>query len=785
VRRHAIPLALLSAALILAFSDVIGPGRGLFYRDHVLVFKPEWWAVRDSLLHGALPALTRSNPGGVPLECALRATYTPLTALILIGDFDVMYDLFVVACFMVLAAGAYALAIDLGARRHEAVLSAAVMTLSGPILSLENLLLAAEGLAYAPWVLWAFRRVLVDPRAKNAALLALFLGFHAQGIMPELLLLDLAAAIAIAVHVKPKLDARLFAALGAGAVLGLSLAAISLFPALEALPASRRGQGFAYEEQSGWRLTLLGLVELFAPSFWAPRDVPFLNVPSATSASVDPPYLESLYFGSAIAIAASARGGKRTKIALAAIAFFLVVAMGKATPIHRVVATLPLLRSSRYAVKYLLVVAPLVALLSVLSLRGIEAHAKRLGAIAFLQATLIAALVFVVRSPEFSEYLSSALDGWVLTPPFSGISKASFPELAVRAMEGRLYFAAIGPMLLAIAAIASTRPRFHGLRARWLAPAITGIVLLDLALAGTKTIYGVDIRAQEPPDEARRAIESDEDFYVAWTPKGRYPAIAHTEGRTYFEDLLISYGKRNRNLYRGVRRFLDFDVNAQSNATHAQLFTLAGRAGDGDFIALMSRIGASRITTWSPNVPLDIALHYDVPGEDSEYIYKVPRPASYARGFVSWRAVDKSRIKGSEIVEHMTDPRARDVALVFDAPDLGTRTASACAGRLEVELEPHQGPTPLFVDVRSACEALIVIREVKMEGWTARIDDLVTPLPLYEAEAGFIAALSPPGKHRLAFEYHPKLDRWKWVSLFAFAAIALLAAADRLAERRR
>src|SRR5687768_5743605 len=51
------PLLLLFLAVALAFGEVIGPERGLFFRDHLLVFKPLWYSVWTQLRAGDWPVL--------------------------------------------------------------------------------------------------------------------------------------------------------------------------------------------------------------------------------------------------------------------------------------------------------------------------------------------------------------------------------------------------------------------------------------------------------------------------------------------------------------------------------------------------------------------------------------------------------------------------------------------------------------------------------------------------------------------------------------------------------
>jgi hypothetical protein len=391
----------------LAFSHALGPDTGLFWGDHGLVFRQRWWFAQDALRAGSWPARTWASASGLPLEQLLNATYTPLTLLLFLGDFEVTYDVFVAAHVAVLAVGAFGLARSLGATPMEAGAAAAVAFL-GPIISFENLLVGLAGLAYLPWVLWALRRLLQAPSPANVAALGLAGGFHLQGIMPETALLDVLAGGLLVAVTRPQLHLRTAAALGAGLLLAGGIASVELMPVLETLAGTPRGAGFSLAEQQRWSVHPLQLLGTAVPSGFGLPELPTLRRPFEVS---DRLYLVSIYLAWLPELALVALARRRTRgwaAALLALALlFTVVALGPATPLHGMLAQLPVLRSGRFPVKYLILTAAALAALVVPGLRAAREHPKALALLLALRVALLAGLLQALSMEEVQAYLQT------------------------------------------------------------------------------------------------------------------------------------------------------------------------------------------------------------------------------------------------------------------------------------------------------------------------------------------------------------------------------------------
>lgn len=772
-RARALILLALLAGIAVAFADVLGADRGLFFRDHALTFRPRWWAVSKALGRGELPALTRASSDGVPLEHLLNGTFTPPTLLFLLFDFDLAYDLFVIAHYVILAIGAHTLAAALGARPREALVAAAMATLSGPIIALENLVVLLQGVAWAPWVYWALYRHLRQPSVGTVALLGLTAGFHLQGFEPILVVLDLLAVIALAAVVRPRLGPAMLGGGLVAAVGALALAAVELMPVLEVLGSSERGAGFSYAERSGWALEPLLFLELLVPSFWAPPELPFINVPKATNYAEDTPYFVTLYMGAGLALVAAGASWRGARGWLGGVLLVaLVVAMGRHTPLHRLLADLPVLSWGRYAIKYLLVVAACGAALAVPALRAVEREPRRLLAAALIQATLLLVLLINASSPDLREYLKYFIKPPPSIPPFQGINRPAAVAFTAHAMQARLAFALVAPLLLT--GVALLLKRGGPLLGRIAAP----VLLLDLALAATFGIHGVDLAAQRLPEEAARILAGDEHRFFPETSGGKMAAISLEVGRTPFEAMLISNGQRALLAQQVARRYLDLGLNGQSHRVHERVFYAINTAPRPDAYRALARLGVHYLTSWAPELDAELVLRSPVAHEAAEHIYRLPDAAPYVRAFASWEVMPADSVAARGIVEHLMDPERAGVALVYAPPP--EVPAPECETAPAITRLPAPSHERVAALVEGPCPSVVVVQEVAVLGWTVEIDG--QPAPLLSAEAGYLAAWVPAGRHEVRFVYRPLSARWLPVSA---AALVLLLGLGVIAGWRR
>ena len=758
----------LVAGVALAFGDVLSPGRGLTFRDHILVFRPRWWGVVEAVSDGRWPGLTHASPGGVPLELMLNATWTPPTALLWLGDFATSYDLLVAGHYVLLALGALALARALGADRDQALLGAAVATLAGPVISSENLFVMLQGLAWAPWVGLGLCRLAARPSLGAASGTALALGFHLQGITPVVMVLDLAAVLALALWLRPGRRAVGLAALAAA--VGLAVAAVELLPPLWALGQTARGQGFAYEAQSGWALNPPMFVELWVPSFWAPPEHPALNVPWATGRDDDPPYFATLYLGTALTLAVAGGWARRAQKGLwLAFGLALLVAMGRHTPLHQWLVSLPILSSSRYAVKYTLLMTAALAPLCALAVPVVMREPRRLLIAALAQAGLLLATFVVITSPEYADALQELLRPVRNGIRFEGVGRAELQASLIEAQQARLVVCMAAALALAGVAMGLERFRARG-------PALLAVVvLMDLALAASATVHGADLEAKRLPEAAQAALADDVQRYGIEVPGG-VMTVAHRAGATRFDDMMRSLGQRGHHAFDVARVWMDLDLDGQSNPTFAQACAWVAAAPRPAAYRMMARLGVARLVSPSGALPLEHTLSWPVQGEAPQHLYRLPAVRPYVSAFTGWRAATLEALTPAGYLAHLVGDD--QIALVTHGLT-ESATVAGCAGAEVAWARPR--PERVEATVNAACTTVVVLQEVAHPGWGVWVDD--APAPLLQAEAGYVAAQVGPGPHRVRFEFEPR--SWPLLGLSLSAALVALAAGALAAVRAR
>jgi hypothetical protein len=777
-------LVALTVGALIAFSDVVAPDRLLYNRDHGWVFRPAWSAFAGAIEKGKLPALTRFDPSGAPLEATPLGMYTPLGLFPLLGDLERDYDWWVLGHIVLLGIGVFFLARSLGAGPVGALGAAVVASFSGPVLSFENLVAGLIGIAYAPWVYLGFVLLVRNPGLLSVGFQALALGFHLQAPEPTLSLLDLVALAALLIVLRPRPTPRLVLAMASALVLGLAIASITLGPVLEILPQTRRGSGFSYEEASQWSLRWPHFVELIAPSFWNPPDALFINAPRI-SGNPQGPYLYSLYFGTVLPIAVAALfdpKARRVKIALfALIVVALLLSLGPATPIHRLLWHLPILRSGRYPVKAMVLLSAGIAALVPFAL---DATARRPRVLLISSVVLLATtfgLAQVVTAPEFSAFLGSELRPH---PELHhrGMDAASAVAVAIGGMERRLWHAiGFAIALLIVASVLAYRDR-RGVATPWAAALLIALLLCDLSFAGRLAIFGVPADDVRAPDLAGKIGELDRVYPLL--PNGVGTEIAHRPGATYTEDYIRSRARRG-NYLRELRRFEQFDRNGASNPRAVLAFSLLTRSTGQAAQLILARAGVAWISSWIKVPGLPVAFDLLVEDEKPEHFMPVPERRPYARAYTSWRQLDRSN--GSELVAFLGDPdRLHEAAIISldGTPAPIPTSTSACEGTATASVAPSADEEQIEIAYRGDCPALVVALESVVPGWVVTVDG--ERQPLIEAELGYLGVWVPAGDHAVRFHYRARVDRWAPIALVAFVVALILiavAAAQRVGKK--
>ena len=773
---------LLVAAVAAAFFETLGPSTGLFFRDHDSVFRPRWQAIAEALEQVRWPAVTHAATEGTPLEILLNGTYTPSSLLFLIADFDLVYDYFVAVHFAVFGLALFGLARSLGAARAPSIVAAAVGALAGPVLSTNDLVVASQGMAYLGLAWWSFVLVLRHPCARRVGALGLAAGFALQCMIPVVLLMGLLFAGALIALERPKLSVRLIVALLGAGLLGLGICAIELFPVLEALPGSRRGAGFSYAEASYWSLHPGQLIEFFVPTFWAPPDTPFINVPEITG-SKSGSYFPSLYFGTAIPLAFAGFFARRRRAAwvLGAIVLLaLFASFGSRLPLHRWLSALPILASSRFPIKYMLIATVAVAGLAALGLSATRPKAL-LGASAVQLVLLIIFVFGVWRTSEWDAFIQVHNQNYWPRP--LGMSAADLLAATRDALHPRLVHA--GVFLLAQVALCGALVSGR-LPLSIAGPSLALVTMLDLGLAGHFLMPASPI-AFEPPPEVAQVVTPSRQRFLAIADDNVIPRFAPRPESTAFAATHASMRARGYLGREFGRPFTDADLNGQSQPLFHLAHELAPELQGVARRTVLQRVGVGWLSTWKTSDEPG-AVKVEMRPEAPQYFVKILGTRSYVQAYARWAVASSNGISGERLLELLTQTQSSSAAVVFDSAlppsaDLAPDRKGDCDASLETELLENSSDAVVHVRHRGKCRALIVLQEPRFAGWTARVDGV--PQSVVTTEVGYIGVFVDPGLHDVDFIYERAADRWVWLSVGSLAAALGLWLVGAAFERRK
>ncbi len=301
------------------------------------------------------------------------------------------YDLLSVACLAWAAMGTAAVARELGADGPGALVAGALFGLGGYAVSvLPNA--SAPMLAWTPWTAWAaYRLAAADPAVRGERLTrgALFAAVYALQLMagePAQIVSATALALAVTLARAPRPGAigRLVLA-GAAS---LPLAALVLLPGLGRLGWSQRGAGLAPEASLIWSLHPLRLLEVAWPGLLGDPLRPTASLAPIMADASDggnymPSWASSIRLGLPALLLAmvAARRDRRCAVLFAAAVGFVLLALGRFTPIYGAFRALVVPeRLARFPEKHFTQAALLMAVLAGVGFSSTRARGVQRGA---------------------------------------------------------------------------------------------------------------------------------------------------------------------------------------------------------------------------------------------------------------------------------------------------------------------------------------------------------------------------------------------------------------------
>ncbi|MEE2903626.1 MAG: hypothetical protein VYC39_14955 [Myxococcota bacterium] len=722
-RFHLTGIALIILAVLYGFSDVLGSDRILSFRDHMDVFRPTFEFVVNQIREGQFPLGPMHSQAGTPLEAQLNGTYTPLTLILFSLPDSIAYDWFVVGHYILLGLGTYGFARHFSLDHPAAVGVSIFCSLAGPVLSTENLLSAAHGLAFTPWVYWALDRLLLRRTTERVILFAMALSFQVQGAIPIVLLMNVLVGFALVYHRRETALRSSVIGVLTGCGLAFALAAIEIGGVLEYLPLSRRGQGFSYEEASRWSVTAAQLAEFFIPSLWWAPEKTYL-IQTQMIGSEMPPYFISLYLGTAVplALGACTFRHKFRLVCIAALILVVVVSMGAATPLHQLFYKLPLLKSSRFPVKYTLLLVPLTGFLLSAGLN--KSVRYRQGQLLWSFIYLIGAVIMisVTGTDEFRNLLQESFSPESIEALPIGITVQSYGDLFAECINSRVMHVFLFALLLTLVLLYAVTLKSD--EPHWISWALCLIIALDLASAANTVIRGAPNFPASPSKKVMAEISGKEHLVFIATPRGRRAAFAQSQTRTDFDSSILSANQRGHNSHKELRYLRDIDRNGLSPLASRLAMETLKQSNFEEAMNLMRRSGTKWMGTYSRGL-FPNALTQMIPNERPQYFYKIDEVRQYAKFHPQWKYVDFEDMSPAQQVRTIKSMPA-DIAFVSTkVPDI----SSTCTGTVSsatISVARDSIKHTVTVTSESECYGIISILETNMPNWKAYVNDKPT-----------------------------------------------------------
>jgi hypothetical protein len=720
--------------------DVLFFGRAFFERDLAWSYAPEVEAMVRAFGEGALPLRDATIGFGQTLigNPDAQVLY-PLAWLNLFLLPDQAYSLMVLAHFLIGASGAASLAWRLSASRWSSFFAGAFWIASGPFQSLLNLWHHFASAAWMPWVLFAFDRLLQRPSARRMAPLGLVFGIQILAGSAEvcamtvlLALLRLLCEGRALVNGFPRRAGMIVASLAIAAGLGAGV----WLSALEIVRTSRR-LALPREVRTDWSVHPLMAVELAVPTLIG--GLP-LN-PETTRLLSDgrPPFLASLFLG-VLAVPLCVAGLLNTAVSrqhrLFLIAGALVaglVALGKYAPFYDLaVALLPPLALFRYPIKATVPASLLLSVLAGLGVRRLGARESRIaGGICVLMILIDGALFFGA-----SELLLPLLD-----PSRPGVAAQAIGTVASTLLWSCLSLAALG-VSYAFATAASIR-----------ASALLGL--------GLTLVINRDINATVPRSALRfrpeniQLLRDPEPSRLYAFPYSLHPeqlpdGFSPRSGIT--PEAFVTLIRRSFMSPTGSAWNLEYGWDVDQRGLLDRVLAritayMNAPPPGGQFLRLLRLGNVTRVVDFYTTQLEGLTLERTIAlGQGrSLYVYRVSDALPRAYAVSGSRPLDLENPLPA-LLDSKFDPRAE--ILVSDGPM--TRASPSFAGSVAIQMR-RSDRIELEADLNGP--GYVVLLEGFLPGWRVTVDG--ESKPVRRANALFLAAETPAGRHRVVFTYRP------------------------------
>lgn len=752
--RRAVALALFAvvAAPLATFARALFGGGVFFERDILSYWYPGMIAFRRAVSEGAWPLWNPHMGFGAPLlaDASFQLAYPP-TWLALLLPLATYYKLFAAGHCAWAGLGAFVLGRRIGLGAVAAAAAGVTFALSGPFLSAASLFHHYAGAAWMPWVLASFESLIRGPGLAAAVVLGFAGGGQFLAGSGDVCLVTALLGVArLGWHLlrsRPRFGTlRPFARwVLVAATLALALGAPQWLPTAEQVArGSRPGQG---EAGTFWSLHPLSLVDLVVPRLVS--GAPFEGAARQAVFEGRTPLLSGLYVGVAtLALGALAlrSGGHGPPLAASAAAFFLLVSLGRHTPLYEALSSVPGVALMRYPQKHLLGFSLCVAVLAGLGVAcwtrcWAETERRRAWSLAGLLALVGGLLVAVaVGLASGSVPLPAILAGALDNPMNAGAA-------ALRAARSAVLFSVFACLL--------------AWRARCERAPVAATAALLLLGAADLVAVGRGLLPLAPPAlvEHRPVVA---DVLVPRAPLGRVqslppePDCARVTGGPPGWDYPWRAALAAVDVISppsGVRWGLFGAFDGQftgleplwSLGPMAAASHLAGTP-DGTRLLEIANVGHVVWVRKKPPAALEPLETRATPYACPLQLLRVPDPLPRVYTVARERLLPP----GGEGVEALLDPAfdPRSEVLLADA-----RLAEAGLPPPGTAHVVSRTSDTVEMDCSAGGPSVLVLVEAFDEGWKAEVDG--APVPVLRANVLFRAVRLGAGRHRVRFAYRP------------------------------
>ena len=753
---------------VFVLRDVLFFGEAFFERDLAWLYFPEVESFVRAVAEGALPLRDPSIGFGQPILASpdTQVLY-PLAWLHLVLLPERAYSLMVLAHFLIGASGAAALCWRMSRSTWSAFFAGAFWMASGPFQSTLNLWHHFAGASWMPWVLVAFDRLLERPDARRTLVLGGLFGLQILAGSADLCAMSVLLAV-IRLLTEGRAVKAVFPrnALMLGAALGLavSLGAGVWLPALEVVQTSGRS-ALTRESRTEWSVHPLVATELILPTQIGA--LPLSPESSRRLTDGRPPLLKSLFLGTLIVplLAAgmlnSAIPRKYRAFLAAGLILGTLGAIGRYSPAYDfMVAILPPLRLFRFPVKATLAVSLMASVLAGLGIRSIRGGRER-----FVVAGV--SLLMLLLNGGLATFASG-----VLAPFVDPSAPAQVAEAIAKTASGLRWSA----LVLAGLAVSTVLGRIGLIRLC----AVLGIgVTLFINREINFTISREIMRFR--PDHV--ALLHDREPSRLYTfpyllYPDRLPEVLAPRSPIPAESFIVLIRSALMAPIGGIWNLeyaWDYDQKALLDRTLAGLTTYMNQAQrPPSFLRLLQIANVTRIADFYPSTEDGLVLENTIPivGIRPLYIYRVSGalPRAYAVSGARRLTLLESQ---AAILDPRFDPHA-EVALTEGAASPISPTFVSTVAVTERRSDR------ISLDATLSEAGQVVLVEGFLPGWQASVDGVA--VPVRRANALFLAAETPAGRHRVVFTYRP-LSALLGIGLTAITAAGLMLALAGLRSR--